>query len=178
MGLAWIAGGIAWAGLGFSAILPLLGRRAAGSLTFAESGVVVQYPAFLREDLFLSWTEIERVSTFPLGDGVVFDGRLTSPTLVLALRGKPRNFREIRRRWTGVAPTLRAGSSGRRPPPSRIIPAGNLAFNLDCDFAQAQALAARWDAVLLRPAENAALTTLQRPLGTPEWAPPSAETNA
>lgn len=144
-----VVGGVALVGLVLT-LLPLFGSRAVGTLILASDGVHIRAADFVPGELFFSWSEVERVSTTAIGDGVVFDGRLVAPTFVLILRSGARKLLMVRLRWSVLAVVLGVRSNDRWPPPSRFLSAERIGFNLDCQQREAEALTQLWDARLPR----------------------------
>lgn len=131
-------------------VLPLLGSRTAGTLTLTSDGVHVRADTFVTAEAFFPWAQVERISTTARGDGVVLDGRLVPPTLVLTFRPGARKLPLIRFRWSVLAVVLGVRSNDRWPPPSRYLSTERIGFNLDCQQHEAEALTQLWDAELPR----------------------------
>lgn len=166
--IAWFAAGVFAVAAAACSIIPLVTPRTPGQLSLSDNGVQVRSPAFLRHELSIPWSHIERISTSPVGDGTVFDAGLVEPTLVLTLHPEAQRLPGVRLRWTVLVAVVGVRSNDAWPPPSRFLAQEKIAFNLDCDPCVAQDLANRWDATLARHTEDGQHSSTHRPGPEPE----------
>lgn len=154
---------LAWA---FLELVPLVGRRHPGTVSFSSNGVTITAPTFLRAPVQIPWSRIDRITTTAVGDGTVLDVQVVAPALVLVLRPGDRRIPGVRWRSTLLAAAL----SSRRAvdhwrPPTRANKHERLALNLDCEPNAAEQLTQQWDSVVPRhhdPATPNAATSFRR----------------
>lgn len=166
--IAWIAAGIVAVTAAIWSLIPLVAARTPGHLSVTDAGIEVTSPAFLRGELHIPWSDIERISASPIGPGAVFDGGLVAPTVVLVLRPDARAPSPVRWRWTVLVAVVGVRSRDRWPPPSRFLDQERIAFNLDCDQSTADRLLSQWEADLARHTEQRPQVSERQGTGDPE----------